>query len=204
MRININLASQKYEDVRIFVSRARAATATLSIFTVLLVVLAWFNYSSSRTSSGRIRELQQKISLLEQQRANAIAVENMPENRDVTGEKNYWNRQIARRGLSWTQLFNDLQKIMPGRVYVISVAPELTTDNQLKLKLTIGGEKTDDLNALVKRMEGSKKFRHTLLNAESVQKETRPGAPPLHKFEIETFYIPAAPGQAQAAFREGF
>jgi Tfp pilus assembly protein PilN len=203
MRININLASQKYEDVRIFVSRAGAATAILSVFTLLLLVLAWLNYSSSRNSSGRIRELQQKISVLEQQRANAIAVENMPENRDVTGQKNYWNRQIARRGLSWTQLFNDLQKIMPGRVYVISVAPELTTDNQLKLKLTIGGEKQDDLNALVKRMEDSKKFRHTLLNAESTQKESHPGAPPLHKFEIETFYMPAGSGQAQAASREG-
>jgi Tfp pilus assembly protein PilN len=204
MRVNINLASQKYEDVRLFVSRAGAVTATLSIFTVLLLVLAWFNYSSSKNSSGRIRELQQKISMLEQQRANAIAVENMPENRDVTDQKNYWNRQITRRTLSWTQLFNDLQKIMPGRVYVISVAPELTSDNQLKLKLTIGGEKQDDLNALVKRMEGSRKFVQPRITAESIQKDARPGAPPLHKFDIETFYTPAGAGPAQAASREGF
>jgi type IV pilus assembly protein PilN len=202
MRVNINLASQKYEDVRTFVARARAATAALCVFTLVLLGLAWLNYSSSKNSSGRIRELQQKINVLEQQRANAIAVENMPENRDVTDQKNYWNRQIARRALSWTQLFNDLQKIMPGRVYVISVAPELTPDNQLKLKLTIGGEKQEDLNTLVKRMEDSRKFVQPQITAENVQKDARPGAPPLHKFEIETLYMPAAPGR-QAAAREG-
>jgi type IV pilus assembly protein PilN len=202
MRVNINLASQKYEDVRTFVARARAATAALCVFTLVLLGLAWLNYSSSKNSSGRIRELQQKINVLEQQRANAIAVENMPENRDVTDQKNYWNRQIARRALSWTQLFNDLQKIMPGRVYVISVAPELTPDNQLKLKLTIGGEKQEDLNTLVKRMEDSRKFVQPQITAENVQKDARHGAPPLHKFEIETLYMPAAPGR-QAAAREG-
>ena len=193
MRLNINLASQKYEDVRSFVSRAGAATAAMAVFTVVLAVLAWFNYSSSINSSIRIRQLRQKISALQQERTQASAVENLPENRDVTQQKNYWNRQIARRAFSWTQLFNDLQKIMPGRVYVISVAPELTRDNQLKLKLTLGGEKSDDLNALVKRMEDSHKFRRTKLNSEQVQSESRPGATPLHKFEIETFYTPGLP-----------
>jgi len=203
MRLNINLASQKYEHVRSFISRARAVTIGLAAFTVLLAVLAWFNYSSSINSNVRIRQLEQKISGLQQERAKASAVENLPENRDVTQQKNYWNRQIARRAFSWTQLFNDLQKIMPGRVYVISVAPELTSDNQLKLKLTIGGEKNDALNELVKRMESSHKFRHTELKNEQVQNDSRPGAPPLHKFEIETFYMGRLPGPARNASREG-
>ncbi|MGE5325375.1 MAG: PilN domain-containing protein [Actinomycetota bacterium] len=203
MRLNINLASQKYEDVRTFVSRAGAATAAMAAFTVLLAVLAWFNYSSSINSSKRISQLRQRISSLQQERAKASAVENLPENRDVTQQKNYWNRQIARRTFSWTQLFNDLQKIMPGRVYVISVAPELTKDNRLKLKLTIGGEKNDDLNALVKRMEDSHKFQRTSLMSESTQSESRPGAAPLHKFEIETFYTPGLPRQTHNGSKEG-
>jgi type IV pilus assembly protein PilN len=203
MRININLASQKYEDVRMFVSRAGAATLAMVVFTLLLSVLAWFNYSSSRKSSAHIRELEQKINDLQQQRDKAVRVENLPENRVVMDENNYWNRQINRRGFSWTQLFNDLQKIMPGRVYVISVAPELTPDNQLKLKMTIGGDSSEDLNTLVKKMEGSKKFRHTELKTQTIQKEAKPGAPPLHKFEIETFYMPAAIGARPSSSGEG-
>lgn len=202
MRININLASQKYGDVRMFVSRASAATLAMVVFTVLLSVLAWFNYSSSRKSSAHIRELDQKINDLQQQRAKAVQVENLPENRVVMDEKKYWNKEINRRGFSWTQLFNDLQKIMPGRVYVISVAPELTPDNQLKLKMTIGGESSQDLNDLVKKMEGSRKFRHTELKAQTIQKESKPGTPPLHKFDIETFYMPVA-GTGRSASGEG-
>ena len=203
MRININLASQKYGDVRMFVSRASAATLAMVVFTVLLSVLAWFNYSSSRKSSAHIRELDQKINELQQQRAKAVQVENLPENRVVMDEKKYWNREINRRGFSWTQLFNDLQKIMPGRVYVISVAPELTPDNQLKLKMTIGGENSQDLNDLVKKMEGSRKFRHTELKAQTIQKESKPGTPPLNKFEIETFYMPVATGPGRSASGDG-
>jgi Tfp pilus assembly protein PilN len=204
MRININLASQKYEDVRMFVSRASAATAAMAVFTLVLAVLAWFNYSSTKSSGAHIRDLQQKINALKQQRDSAVQVENLPENRVVMDENNYWNRQIARRGFSWTQLFNDLQKIMPGRVYVISVAPELTPDNQLKLRMTIGGDSSEALNTLVKKMEGSRKFRHTELKNQTIQKESRPGAPPLHKFEIETFYTSAAMGTGHSASGEGF
>lgn len=204
MRININLASQKYEDVRMFVSRAGAATAAMAVLTLLLVVLAWFNYSSSKSSGAHIRDLEQKITALKQQRDNAVQVENLPENRVVMDENSYWNRQIARRGFSWTQLFNDLQKIMPGRVYVISVAPELTPENQLKLRMTIGGDSSEALNTLVRKMEGSKKFRHTELKAQTIQKESHPGAPPLHKFEIETFYTSAAAGSSHNSSGEGF
>jgi Tfp pilus assembly protein PilN len=147
--------------------------------------------------------LDQKINDLQQQRAKAVQVENQPENRVVMDENKYWNRQINRRGFSWTQLFNDLQKIMPGRVYVISVAPELTPDNQLKLKMTIGGESSQDLNDLVKKMEGSQKFRHTELKAQTIQKESKPGMPPLNKFDIETFYMPVATTAGRRASGEG-
>jgi Tfp pilus assembly protein PilN len=205
MRLNINLASQKYEDVRWFVSRARIATGVMIAFTVLLAILAWFNYSNTKSSSARIRELQQKISALQQQRAAAETVENRPENRDVTEQKNFWNRQIARRAFSWTQLFNDLQRIMPGRAYVISVSPELTPENRVKLKLTIGGEKYENVLELVKKMESSQKFRLPVINSQSVQKEVRPGGPQLYKFEIETFYTPAGGAQVRAgSAREGF
>jgi hypothetical protein len=53
-------------------------------------------------------------------------------------------------------------------------------------------------------MEDSRKFVHPELKAENIQKETRPGAPPLHKFEIETLYMPAGAGQTQAVSRKGF
>ena len=75
------------------------------------------NHSTSSRSGRQIKELQEKIASLQNERAAAETISNLPENHDVTAQKNYWNKQIARRQLSWTQLFNDLQKIMPTRAY---------------------------------------------------------------------------------------
>ena len=134
MRLNINLASQKYEDVRQFYVRWSMAIGFAAVLMLLLIGLAWMNYFLALPSSGqRIKELQAHIAELQKQRAAAETISNLPENHDVTAQKNYWNRQINRRQLSWTQLFNDLQRIMPARAYLSSVHPEITLDNRLKL-----------------------------------------------------------------------
>ncbi len=202
MRLNINLASQKYEDVRQFYVRWGASLAAAFVLTVILAVLAGLNYSRSSQSTRRIKDLREKITALEKERAGAEAVENSPENRDVTEQKNYWNAEIARRTFSWTQLFNDLQKIMPGRAYVMSVAPELTRDNRLKLKLVIAAEKHDNAIDLVKRMEGSPRFRESQITAEALQKDPRTGANTF-KFDIEAFYTPSGIAPARPAAKEG-
>jgi Tfp pilus assembly protein PilN len=201
MRLNINLASVKYEDVRRFYVRWGSTLAALALLTILLVVLAAYNRSRLSATSARISDLQNKIADLEKRRAEAEALENSAENRGITEQKNYWNVQIAKRAFSWTQLFNDLQKIMPGRAYVMSVAPELTPDNRLKLRLRIAAEKHDNAIELVKRMETSPRFRQPQIVSETVQKDQRTGVNTT-KFEIEAFYTPAGI-VPHAAGREG-
>jgi Tfp pilus assembly protein PilN len=201
MRLNINLATERYEDVRQFYVRWSAALSVAAIFTAILVVITVFNYSSSSQSGKRIRQLRQRIDVLQSERASAEAVENSPENRDVTDQKNYWNAQIAHRSFSWTQLFNDLQRIMPGRAYVLSVKPELTKDNRVKLTLQIAAEQHGNAIDLVKRMESSPRFKQPEITAESAQKDSRTGASTI-KLEIQTFYTPAALSHAVAS-REG-
>jgi hypothetical protein len=152
MRLNINLASQKFEDVRRFYVRWSIAIGSAAALLLLLIGLAAMNYTSSSKSSQRIKDLRERIDSLQQERAAAERVSNLPENHDVNLQKNYWNRQISRRQLSWTQLFNDLQKIMPARAYVSSVHPEITLDNRLKLSLMIKGDTHDNGLDLVKKI----------------------------------------------------
>ena len=203
MRLNINLASQKFEDVRQFYVRWSIAIGSAAALLILLIGLAVMNYSSSSKSGQRIKELQERIDSLQQQRAAAERISNLPENHDVNLQKNYWNRQINRRQLSWTQLFNDLQKIMPARAYVSSVHPEITLDNRLKLTLMIKGDTHDNGLELVKKMEKSSRFRGAAISSESSEKDQKSGME-LFKFDITTYYAPAAPPQGRASDREGF
>jgi hypothetical protein len=203
MRLNINLASQKFEDVRQFYVRWSIAIGSAAALLLLLIGLAVMNYSSSSKSGQRIKELRERIDFLQNERAAAERVSNLPENHDVNLQKNYWNRQISRRQLSWTQLFNDLQKIMPARAYVSAVHPEITLDNRLKLSLMIKGDTHDNGLELVKNMEKSSRFRGAAISSEGSEKDQKTGME-LFKFEIVTYYTPAAPAQGRASDREGF
>jgi len=192
MRLNINLASRKYEDVRRFFVLWTTALAVLAALAILLATLAGLNYSSSAKSGREIKELQQKNAALQKDLDRLLVIENLPANRDVTEQKKFWNGQIVKRSFSWTQLFNDLQRIMPGRAHLVSVQPELTPDNRLKLKLTIQGETKANARELQQKMEGSIRFRSPRIDSETMQNNAGPGALPIYKFEVTTFYTPAS------------
>ena len=202
MRLNINLASLKYEAVRQFYMRWGAAIGLTALLTLLLIGLAWINYSSTSQSNRRIKEQEARIATLQDQRSAAERIIQLPENHEVTAQKNYWNRQINRRKLSWTQLFNDLQRIMPARAFVTIVHPEITQEGRLKLTLGIKGDTHENGLELVRKMEKSEHFRGPAISAESTEKDSRSGAQ-LYKFDITTYYSPTAPPPGRAGAREG-
>ena len=190
MRVNLNLASQKYEDVRRFLSIAWMSIGALSLLVIALAALSWMNYNDTSKSGARIKDLKQKIAELQDKRAAAEAIENRPENRDINQQKNFWNAEIEKKRFSWTQMLNDLQRLMPGRAYVSSVAPSLGIDNVFRVKVHVVGEKYENALDLVRRMENSERFHNPRPTDERVVKDKQPGAPPQFEIEIETIYIP--------------
>jgi hypothetical protein len=190
MRLNINLATQKYEDAREFYLRWGGALAAVVLLTVALAVMTWKNHLGSIQVTQHITNLHHQIDEVEKQRAQNQMVRNRPENRTAVEQSDFWNSVIDQRQLSWTQLFSDLEKIMPGRAFVISVAPSVTLDKRLKLELIVGGENHESANELVKKMEGSERFRFPIIKEEQVK--TVPGKPSVVEFKIETFYTPAS------------
>ncbi|HEV2965121.1 MAG TPA: hypothetical protein VG649_25070 [Candidatus Angelobacter sp.] len=189
MRFTINLASQKYADARQFYLRWGAAVAALVLLTVFLGMKARFTYVTSQQSGRHIAELKEKIKVKEQEKGKAEAMLNQPENHDVRDQSSFWNDLFEQKSFSWTELFTDLEKIMPGRAFVLSVAPSPTSDHRLKLKMIIAGEKHGDAIELIKKMEGSERFRFPVLLFESTNALGK--GPPLVQFTIETFYTPA-------------
>jgi hypothetical protein len=207
MRLNINLASRKFEDVRRFFVRWRAIVGALAVLTLVLGTLAVLSYTRSLKSGRHIKELEQQIAQLEKERQRLVDEENRPANREVTDQKRFWNAQIARRKLSWTQLLNDLQRIMPGRASLVSVQPEIKPDRRLMLKLTIEADNGTNARELAERMEASKGFHGTRILKETRHsgKEAKAGTPSV-QFEIESEYIPGvtiAPQASHARTKEG-
>jgi Tfp pilus assembly protein PilN len=201
MRININLASQKYEDAREFYLRWGSAVALVLLLSIGIALVTWYTYRSSASDRKRINELREKISRLDEERRTAEAILNRPENQDVRDQTRFWNDVIDKKSFSWTQLLSDLEKVMPGRAYVESVQPNITQDRRLQLRLMVAGEKHEALEELMSKMSRGERFRDNQLVTESVRAPSV-GAPPVWEFEIVTYYVPGAISQPRTASSE--
>ncbi|PYP90721.1 MAG: hypothetical protein DMG65_10510 [Candidatus Angelobacter sp. Gp1-AA117] len=206
MRININLSSQKYEDAGEFYLRWGSALALALIITVGLGAWAWKHHGDTVSDRQRIDKLRRQIEEVDRDRAQNQAIRDRAENRDAVEQSDFWNNIIEQRQFSWTQLFSDLEKIMPGRAFVVAIHPiasegkATSPDNRLKLELIIDGEKHDNGLELIRHMEGSPRFRFPEIQSEEIKQWQNKTS--TVEFKIVTFYNPGAAVQASPA-REG-
>ncbi len=197
MRWNINLASQPYEDARRFALVWGSGLVLFALVTAGLLFIAVRSFSNAQAIRGHIASERAKLAQLEQQQDRDLAILNQPANRDVREKSQFLNTLIRRKQFSWTQVFTSLERLMPGRLQVLSITPELTKDDQLLVHLLVAGDGRDQSIQLVRNLEKSNEFRFAQVHSESVI-EPRAGEPGGVQFEITAYYVPEAERSRQA------
>ena len=188
MRIDINLASQPYEDARQFWLRWGTALAIAAVVTVALLTITISGWFAARRDHNQIAELRRGIAQRDQTRRRAEEILNQPENRTTRDESQFLNELIERKSLSWTRLLEDLEQVMPAHVHLVSIRPELDEDNnQLLLKMTVAGESRDRAIELARRMEESRRFTRTYIQTERPEQG---GGSDAVEFGIDGVYVP--------------
>jgi type IV pilus assembly protein PilN len=187
MRLDINLASQPYEDARQFWMRWGTALAAVAIVTLALLSITISGWLAAKKDHARIADLKAGIAQRDLKRKQAEQFLNRPENRSTRDQSQFLNELIERKSFSWTRVLEDLEKVMPARVHLVSIHPELDEDNQLKLKMSIAGDSRDRALELARRMEDSRRFAGTHIETESFSPSTT-GDP--FKFNIVATYVP--------------
>jgi type IV pilus assembly protein PilN len=188
MRLNINLASQPYEDARQFWMRWGTGLAATLILTMALLAITISGWFTARRDHAKIADLKVKIAQRDQKRLQAENFLNLPANRATRDQSQFLNQLIERKSFSWTRVLEDLEKVMPGRVHVVSINPELDEDNQLKLKMVVGGDSRDKVIDLARRMEDSRHFTQTYIRTE--QYGTNKGTGDAVQFTLIATYVP--------------
>jgi type IV pilus assembly protein PilN len=189
MRLDINLASQPYEDARQFWLRwgtGLAAVAILTLALMTITITGWFN---ARRDHAKIAELRAEIAQRDRARQQAEAFLNQPENRATRDQSQFLNALIERKTLSWTFVLEDLEKVMPSRVHLVSIHPELDEENRLNLKMLVAGDSRDKAFELARRMEESPHFAQTYIESED---KAQPGSGDTVQFKINGIYLPEA------------
>src|SRR5216684_2307677 len=187
MRLDINLATQPYEDARQFWLRWGTGLTAVAILTLALMtftITGWFN---ARRDHAKIGELRAEIAQRDRIRQQAEAFLNQPENRATRDQSLFLNALIERKSLSWTYVLEDLEKVMPSRVHLVSIHPELDEENQLTLKMVVAGDSRDKALELARRMEDSRHFAQTYIETEHT---APPGSGDIVQFDINGIYVP--------------
>lgn len=195
MHIDINLASQPYEDGRKFWMRWGTALGVLGVLTVVLLVLDITGFLASHHDRVVMAQTRTLIADRDRTRAQADRVLNLPENRTTRDQSRYLNELIERKAFSWTRVLENLEKVMPPRVHLVSISPQLDENNELALKMTVAGDSRERAVELLRRMEDSRRFAQTAITAER-HVESQTGD--TEQIEMASIYIPELPNELGA------
>jgi Tfp pilus assembly protein PilN len=186
MRLDINLATQPYEDAREFWQRWGLGVGLLGVLTLALLVVAARGWTHAGRDRQNIAQLQQRIAERDLERAQDQAILDLAANRSTRDQSQFLNGLIQRKAFSWTRVFEDLERVMPANLHVVSLKPELNERNQMQLDMEVAGDTRAAAIELVHRMEGSKHFQGAQLVAEGQGLE--PGAPV--RATVVSIYVP--------------
>lgn len=188
MRIDINLATRPYEDSRQFWTYWGTGLGLLALATALLIFMTATGYVRAGHDRQELDKLQSQIAAYDREKAEAEAVLNQPQNRELREKSQFLNQLFERKSFSWTRVFEDLEQVMPAHLHVISIHPA-SSDNNVQIKLVVGGDSQVQALDLVRKMESSKHFKQTKIVNEGFATEQSPTNDRV-TFDIEALYTP--------------
>jgi Tfp pilus assembly protein PilN len=167
MRIPINLASQPFRRDRAVLVASAALGAMLVVLLVFLLSLNSLESGQVADTRKEIARLESQIRVLSAQQARQDAILRKPENAEVLERSLFLNALLYRKGISWTRIFADLEKVVPYNVRIMTIRPSIGGQNQISLDMTVGSETPVAVIDLLKKLESSPSFgavySHSLL-----------------------------------------
>lgn len=165
MRVRLNLATKAQISHRRFL----VAAGFVGIVAGLLFLgLGWHVYAM-RSLDARLRAETEatgvKIAELQSERADLERFFNQPQNAKLHDRAAFLNSLIDGRSFNWTQMFMDLERIMPGGVRVVSIEPQ-QVKGHVEVKLTVGASSDEAKLKFLRALEESKQFSGIKLGSE--------------------------------------
>ncbi|OLB26075.1 MAG: hypothetical protein DMG42_03715 [Acidobacteria bacterium] len=172
MILNVNLATEPLERHR----RFRVFSALLGVVAAAgCLALAWHVYvlwmaeTAFRTESASVSKEMEELTA-ERDKLDRFFSE--PENAKLDERASFINAIIDAKSFNWTNMFMDLEKILPIGVHVISIEPK-QVNGQASVKLTIGAASDEAKGKFLHALEQSNVFSHLqLINVRPPSRQT--------------------------------
>ena len=115
-----------------------------------------------------------------------------PEATAKLNEIGFLNHLIARRNLSWTRLFADLERMVPNNVHLVNLRPDIGNTGAITLQIEVEGRSINDVSEFINRIERSPVFQNVTVSTEQKLQSTAQGDV---NVKLTTGYVPEREGQ---------
>lgn len=190
--LQLNLATHPFENRRRFYVLSLAGMAVLLAITVFLLGIFARNYIRGRDIARQTSRLNAEMARLDREQKRLNELLERPDVMDIMDRSQFLNLLLHQKAVSWTQIFMDLETLMPQRVQVVSVRPvvrEGAAANpglmEMDLQMTVSSDSMAGLLELLRRMEKSDRFRQPVLRLETPPQS---GAENLFQLQMSVLY----------------
>lgn len=157
MKVRLNLATKALETHRRFLA---GASLTAIVAGLVFLGLGWHVYSTREAQAElrlRTEKSRREMATLELQRSELDGFFHRKDVANLHDRAAFINSILDARSFNWTLMFMDLERLLPGGVRVISIAPTQVSGH-VELKLTVGAASDDAGLKFVRALEESKEF----------------------------------------------
>jgi Tfp pilus assembly protein PilN len=185
MRAPINLASEPFRTDRALTAISYVLAGLLTVLLAFLISMIMNQRSQMAGERAEVARLEEQLRKLSDDRTKTDAMLRKPENSVVFERNVLLNALIARKGISWTRIFSDLESVMPGNVRLIAVRlPQINTQNKVLLDMTVGAAEQAPILELLKRLETSPVFGATTVHTFQPPSQNEP----LYRYRVSVSY----------------
>ena len=170
----INLASQPFGRERAQTVLLATVCTALSLSLLVWVFLIAREHRRAALLHTRIQQERRVLAQVQREQSQFENVIARPQNADVFSKSVFDNELIARRAVSWTKVFQDLEKVMPSTVRLVSLRlPQVAAENEggtnhIQLDMTVGTQDPRSVLELLKHLESSPLFgAYTVLSQQA-------------------------------------
>jgi len=184
MRIPINLASQPFRHNRAMLIGSSLLAAILLTTLMMLVSLARTDHANKLDGLKQLAVAQKQLAMVQKEQADIDQELRQPQNAAVLERSVLLNQLLFRKGISWTRIFSDLEKVVPYNVQILQIRPQVDSRNRIYLQMVIGGDQTAQLNAFLQKLEASDVFGATMVTTIVPPSQTDP----LYRYQVNVTY----------------
>lgn len=186
MKVRLNLATTPLENNRGFsISAGIIGTAALALLAMLSTHTLEI-WRANREYRAEVSRLEREISDLRRERTDLDKFFKQADTRQVMDRATLLNGLIQQRSFPWTQIFMDLERLLPAGMRVVNISPRMR-EGRVEVRLQLGALNDDLVQKFLETLDESKEFRDIQLLGTA--RPSRPGESDRVLVDLVAWYI---------------